>query len=146
MREVSTVRLYVLRATYLLLVVGLGLTIWPLLLASPERPEHMRGVVWSVLAAVSLLALLGIRYPLRMLPLLLFELVWKSIWVLAVGLPLWSSGQLGPGTAETMRDCLLGVVFLAVIPWPYVLKHYVRAPSDAWRGAARVAAERPRPA
>ncbi|HEX8693079.1 MAG TPA: hypothetical protein VF746_11705 [Longimicrobium sp.] len=145
MQEVSTLRLYLLRGTYLLMVVGLGLTIWPLLL-SGEIPEHMRGVVWSVLAAVSLLALLGIRYPLKMLPLLFFELVWKSVWVLAIGLPLWSSGQLGAGTAETMKECLMGVVFLVVIPWPYVLKHYVRAPSDPWRGVARVAAERPRPA
>jgi hypothetical protein len=39
----------------------------------------MRGVVRSVLAAVSLLAVLGIRYPLKMLPLLFFELVWKTI-------------------------------------------------------------------
>ena len=64
--------------------------IWPGLLNPPEDLEHMRGVVWSLLAGVSLLALIGIRYPLQMLPVLLFELVWKSVWLLAIGLPLWS--------------------------------------------------------
>ena len=32
MSEVSTFRLYLLRGTYLLIVVGLGLVIWPALL------------------------------------------------------------------------------------------------------------------
>ena len=81
--DVSLVRLYVLRATYLLLVVGLGFDIWPLLLQKTPDVEHMRGVVWSILGTVALLALIGIRHPLRMLPLLFFELVWKSIWGLA---------------------------------------------------------------
>ena len=79
MDRVSLFRLYLLRATYLFIVVGLGFLIWPSLLNPPEHTEHMRGVVRSLLAGVSLLALLGLRYPLQMLPLLLFELVWKSI-------------------------------------------------------------------
>jgi hypothetical protein len=136
MQELSTARLYALRGCYLLMVVGLGATIWPLLLDPARVPDHMRGIVWSVLAAVSLLALLGIRYPLKMLPLLFFELTWKSLWLLLVALPLWRSGQLDPGTAESVRDCVLAVIFLAVIPWRYVVRHYLRAPGDPWRRAA----------
>ena len=137
MQEVSTARLYALRGTYLLIAVGLGATIWPLLLDPARVPDHMRGIVWSVLAAVSLLALLGIRYPLKMLPLLFFELTWKSLWLLLVALPLWRSGQLDPSTAESVRDCLLGVIFLVVIPWPYAVRHYLRAPGDPWRLSPR---------
>ena len=137
MRDVSTFRLHLLRATYLLLVVGLGLDIWPLLLRSGPAAEHMRGVVWSLLAAVSLLAVVGLRYPLRMLPLLLFELAWKSIWVLAIGLPQWSAGQLGPAARETLSACLMGLVIVPlVLPWGYVLTHYVRQPGDRWRSAS----------
>jgi hypothetical protein len=148
MVEVSTFRLYLLRATYLLLVVALGADIWPLLLHATHGVEHMRGVVWSLLAAVSLLAVVGVRYPLRMLPLLLFELVWKSIWVLAIGLPLWSANQLTPATRDTWNACLMGlVIFPAVIPWRYVLTHFITQPGDRWRtrpkSATTAAAPRP---
>lgn len=138
MHEVSIARLYVLRATYLLIVVGLGSTIWPGILNPPADLEHFRGVVRSLLAAVSLLAVLGLRYPLKLLPLLLFELVWKTIWVVAIGLPLWLGDRFDPATRETWNSCLMGlVIFSLVIPWGYVFETYVRAPSDRWRKAPR---------
>lgn len=131
--EVSIFRLYVLRATYLLIVVGLGAMIWPLLLGSPETVEHFRGVTWCLLGAVALLALLGLRYPLRMLPLLLFELVWKATWVLTIGLPLRSSGQLEGAFSETWFANVMGlVIFTLAIPWGYVFRKYVREPGDRW--------------
>lgn len=133
MNEVSLLRLHVLRATYLLMIVGLGLTIWPLLLDAPETVEHFRGVTWCLLGTVALLALLGLRYPLKMLPLLLFELVWKTTWLVAIGLPLRSSGQLEGPFRETWFANLLGlVIFPLVIPWGYVLRKYVREPGDRW--------------
>lgn len=133
MSEVSTLRLYLLRAMYLLIAVGLGITIWPGIISPPENLSHMASVVRSVLGAVSLLAILGIRYPLKMLPLLFFELLWKSIWVLVFGLPLWSAGQLDANTRETLNACLMGLVlFPLVIPWGYVFRHYLQAPADRW--------------
>ena len=134
MPNVSVARLYVLRATYLLIVVGLGTVIWPLILMPSGEPEHYRGVVRALLGAVSLLAVLGLRYPLQMLPLLLFELVWKTIWVLAMGLPLWLGDRFDPATRETWNSCLAGLVlFPLVIPWRYVFEVYVKAPGDRWR-------------
>ena len=134
MPEVSTFRLYLLRATYLLIVVGLAFQEWPGILHPPRDLELMRGVVRSLLGAVSLLAALGIRYPLKMLPLLFFEFVWKSIWVLAIGLPLWSAHELDPDTGETLKACLMGIVLVPlVMPWRYVLTNYVKAPGDRWR-------------
>jgi len=82
--EVSLVRLYVLRATYLLLVLGLGAMIVPVVFS---HEPIARGVIPSLLGAVWLLAFVGLRYPLQMLPLLMFELAWKTIWLIAFGLP-----------------------------------------------------------
>jgi hypothetical protein len=131
MTEVSTFRLYLMRAAYLLLVVGLGITIWPQVI---HHTLAMRGSTTSLLAAVSVLAALGLRYPLQMLPLLLFELVWKSIWLIAVALPLWSAHQLDADTLESVQACLMGIViFPIVIPWPYVLANYVKKPGDRWK-------------
>ncbi len=115
MTEVSTFRLYLLRATYLLMFVGLAFDVWPGFVRAHEW-DLMRGVVNSMLAAVSLLAAVGIRYPLQMLPLMLFELVWKAIWLIAVALPLWSASQMTPATLETAKACLMGIIFLSLSP------------------------------
>lgn len=134
MAEVSVFRLYLLRAMYLLIAVGLGVTIWPGIVSPPENLSHMGSVVRSVLGAVSLLAVLGIRYPLKMLPLLFFEILWKSIWVLVFGLPLWSAQQLDANTGETLKACLMGVVLVPlVVPWRYAFNHYLKASGDIWK-------------
>ena len=71
-----------------------------------------------------------------MLPILLFELAWKAIWVLAIGLPLRMANQLDAGQAQTFIDCTFGVVFcLIVIPWPYAIATYFRASGDRWKRA-----------
>lgn len=136
MNEVSIVRLYVLRATYLLMVVGVGTMIWPLLLGAPEVAEHFRGVTWCLLSTVALLAVVGLRYPLKMLPLLFFELVWKTTWVIAIGLPLRGAGQLEGAFRETWIANLMGlVIFPLAIPWGYVVRKYIREPGDRWSWA-----------
>jgi len=121
--EVSLVRLYVLRAAYLLLVIGLGGMIVPDIVS---HPVISRGVIPSLLGAVWLLAFVGLKYPLEMLPLLMFEFAWKSLWAIAYGLPQWSAGQLPPTFAEDSLNIGLGVVLMPlVIPWGYVWRHYV---------------------
>ena len=145
---VSTFRLYLLRGAYLLLAVGLGIQIWPGVIHHSLTLPLMNGVVRSLLATVGLLALFGLRYPLQMLPLLLFELIWKTIWLLAFGLPLWSAHRIDADASDTVFACVMGVVVcLIAIPWPYAFQRYVQMPGDRWRrmaGAARPAEIRPR--
>jgi hypothetical protein len=131
--EVSLLRLYALRGGYLLLVAGLGSTIWPGVIHHDKPWGLMQGVVHCMLAAMSALAVLGLRYPLRMLPLLLFELAWKAIWLVVVAFPLWSAHRMDPDTLETANECLIAVVFLVVIPWPYVFANYLVKRGDSWR-------------
>jgi hypothetical protein len=129
--EVSVVRLYVLRAAYLLLVIGLGAMIVPQLVS---HELTSRGVIPSLLGAVWALAFLGLRYPLQMLPVLMFEFVWKAIWMVAYGLPQWSAGALPPTFADDMFNIAFGVILMPlVIPWGYVWRHYVKAPAERWR-------------
>jgi hypothetical protein len=130
--DVSLARLYVLRAAYLLLVVGLGAMILPALI---DHAPTARGVIPSLLGAVWLLAFIGLKYPLQMLPLLMFEFAWKTIWLLAFGLPQWSAGQMPPTFADDFWSIALGVVLMPiVIPWGHVWRHYVKAPGDRWEG------------
>jgi len=131
---VSTVRLYLLRALYLLIFAGLALMIWPGIINPPGDLRHFTAVARSFLGAVSLLAVVGIRYPLKMVPLLLFELIWKSIWLLAFALPRWSAGQLDPTMQAELHVYIVSVALVAVVlPWRYVIVQYAKVPGDRWR-------------
>jgi hypothetical protein len=130
--DVSLLRLYALRAGYLLIAVAMGAQIWPLVFHHRHWDDLMHGVSVSMLAALTALALLGVRYPLKMLPILFMEVAWKTIWVLAMGLPLWQAGPLDANAADTMKACLMGGIFLIVMPWGYVFTNYVKAPGDRW--------------
>lgn len=132
MSELSLPRLYALRAGYLLLVGGLGLTVWPGILHHDAPWTLTQGVVRCMLGAMSALAVLGLRHPLKMLPLLLFEIAWKALWLLVVALPAWSAGRMDPATSETAFECLLAVIFVAVVPWPYVMAQFLTGRGERW--------------
>jgi hypothetical protein len=129
--ELSRTRLRLLRAGYLLIGVGLALVKWPLLPNAASLPLY-DGVTLCMLTAMSLLAFLGLRYPVKLLPVLLFESAWKLLWLALVALPKATAGNLDPATTETLLDCSLVVVILAVTPWPYVWRNYVRATGERW--------------
>ena len=132
--EVSLIRLYVLRAMYAIVVVGLGLFVWPSYLARAPAMPLFTGVALTMLAAFSILCVIGIRHPLTMLPVLMWELLWKSMWLLIIALPLWASGQMDARTAQTVIDCLVGVVLVPLaIPWGYAWRRYVKQPGARWR-------------
>ena len=93
----------------------------------------MEGVVTCLLTAMSLLAFLGLRYPVRMLPILLFEVAWKVIWIATVAIPHLVSDDMNAATREVLVNCSFVVIIIAVIPWGYAWRRYVRTPGDAWR-------------
>jgi hypothetical protein len=133
MSQVSTLRLYVLRAMYLFMFVGLVLVKWPAILNPPPGLSNEGSVVGGVLAAISLLALLGVRYPIKMLPLLFFEFLWKFIWVVGWGLPPLVAQQVSPEVQSLLISCMVGVVLVPIVmPWGYVFKQYVKTPGDPW--------------
>jgi hypothetical protein len=86
--QLSTRRLNIMRFGYAFMGVGLVIVKWPLLLDASSLPV-MDGVVLCLLTAMSLLAFLGLGYPVRMLPILLFEVTWKLIWIGTVAIPTW---------------------------------------------------------
>jgi hypothetical protein len=133
MNEVSVFRLYLLRFVYIILFAGTAVTIWPQLINPSQSLTLWRGVGCSLLAAMSVMAALGIRYPLAMIPVLFFELTWKVIWLLVIALPLWSAGQMDAAHLETAQNCLMGVIVPIAIPWRYVWTYYVRKPGDRWK-------------
>jgi len=131
--EVSLIRLYTLRLAYLILAVGLGTYIWPLVLHHTNELAAAKGPLLALLAGIGATAVLGLRYPVQMLPLLLFELIWKVIYLTAFALPMWSAHQITASAAEDISNCLMVVIFIPLIPWRYVFAHYVLKRGDRWR-------------
>ena len=125
-------RLYALRAFYALIAVGQGSIQLPLFFNHPHW-TLMSGVAHSFLAALALLSIVGIRYPLQMLPLLIYELLWKVIWLLGIALPLWLGNQLDADTRQSFFEIAPIVVLIPFLPWGYVIANYVKKPGDRWR-------------
>lgn len=138
METPSAFRLNLLRSGYFLLAVGIGIVMWPQLITSGPQLEPMHGITLSLLCALGLLAVLGLRYPLQMLPLLIFELTWKALWLLCVFIPLWQSHRLTDALIENLFAVGIAIVFPFVIPWGYVLRQFVLRRGDPWRAKVKV--------
>lgn len=132
MHQVSLPRLYGLRAAYLLVVVGLGASLWPGILDPARHWALFEGTSTCMLAAYSLLCLVGLRHPLRMLPLLVWEVIWKTLWLALVPLPQWWAGHVDDTIKPTLFACSLVVLFYLAIPWRYVLTHHLTNAGDRW--------------
>jgi len=125
-------RLYVLRAFFAVLALGQGSIQLPLFFHHPHWTLNS-GVAHSFLLALALLSIVGIRYPLQMLPLMIYELLWKFIWLLGIALPLWLAGQVDADTRQSFFEIAPIVVVIPFIPWRYVVAKYVTSPGDRWR-------------
>lgn len=125
-------RLYVLRALYAILAGAEG----SIQLSAFLHHAHWTpagGVAHSFLLALALLSAVGIRYPLGMLPLLVYELLWKTVWLCGIALPLWAAGQLDPDTRRSFFEIAPVVILFPLLPWRYIFFNFLKKPADRWR-------------
>jgi hypothetical protein len=120
-----------MRLGYLEMGLGLAIVKWPLLLHANSLALY-EGVVICLLTALSLLAFLGLRHQVRLLPILLLELLWKLIWLSAVALPAFVAGNVDNATGGVMFSCSLVVIIVAVVPWRYNWQQYATTRGDRW--------------
>jgi len=129
--EVAMWRVHVLRGAALLLVVTGFFSIPRMLLYAAATD---RGMIKAFLAGLWLMSFLALRYPVKMLPLFLFEFAWKLVWLLAFGLPQWFAGVGSPSLKRDLWEIGAFPFLIAlIIPWGYVWRHYVKAPGERWR-------------
>lgn len=125
-------RLYVLRALYAILGIAEGsIQLQAFLHHAHWTPGS--GAAHSFLLALALLSLVGIRYPLKMLPLLVYELLWKMIWLCGIALPLWLADQVDPDTRKSFFEIAPVIILVPLLPWHYIYSNYVKKPGDRWR-------------
>ena len=129
--EVSLARLYMIRGFCLFYVLSAPFDSLPRLFV--HAPDE-RGMISSILGGLWVMALIGLRYPLQILPIFMFECAWKTIWAICFGLPQWYLGVGSPRLGEDLFSIgFFAIVFALLIPWSWVWRHFVMQPADRWR-------------
>ncbi|HVM73043.1 MAG TPA: hypothetical protein VMT91_14865 [Anaerolineales bacterium] len=79
------------------------------------------GIVGSVYLAFGILSILGLREPLKFVPVLLLQLTYKTAWLLGVALPLLVQGRLPDSEISTIIIFVIIVALdLIAIPFKWV--------------------------
>lgn len=123
---VRPINIYLLRVLFGLMAVFLGADAWTHIATFSGVWEPAAAAAWCMWAAFALLAVVGVVNPVKMLPLVMLEIVYKVLWLAVVAYPLWSKNELAGSPAEEMAYGFSWVV-LAIIamPWRYVFTTYI---------------------
>lgn len=123
---VRPVNIYFLRLLYFLMFVFVGLDAWKTIFTHQGSWDPTRAVAWCVWAAYASLSFFGLLNPLRWLPIIIFMIFYKTLWIIVVAYPMWSKGTLAGSPAEGMAQVFIAAPFLAlIIPWKYVFEKYI---------------------
>jgi hypothetical protein len=117
---VRPIQVYLLRIVFILTFLFVGFEAWTTILGHQGDWNNITAVAFSVWAAYSTLAILGILKPLKMLPVLAFQIFYKVIWLSIVAYPLWRNGTLEGSPSEPMTNAFLWVILpIVAMPWAY---------------------------
>ncbi|UZR99259.1 hypothetical protein [Chondrinema litorale] len=120
-------RLHIMRGLFFLNFISLAFDNWSIIFFPEEQMDTLTGVTISFWAAFSLLNLLGIRFPLKFIPILLLQLLYKSAWIIGTYLPAKNSGLLDENLNSFFWVCVTGIVLnLLIIPWKFVYVDYFK--------------------
>jgi hypothetical protein len=122
---VATWQINAMRFLFLLMALVMGSFVWQQLLFESADWDVMRGLAKSMLAALALMSLLGVRYPLQMLPLMLYEIAWKTIWIILIAGRAWMAGKWNADIEGLFFDCIGIIIAFFIVPWRYVWAHYM---------------------
>jgi hypothetical protein len=130
-------RINAMRFLFLLMAGIMGaMFVWPQLLFESADWDVMRGLAKSMLAALALMSLLGVRYPLQMLPLMLYEIAWKTIWLVLIAGRAWMADKWTPDIEGLFYDCIGIIIAYFIVPWRYVWARYFAQPMEPLRQSA----------
>ena len=105
--------------------LGVGIIFMPEMIKTkfpwPVEEPTAFGIVGSVYVAFGLLSILGLRSPLKFVPVLLMQLFYKAIWFIGVFVPLLVTGNF-PSYAVPMVIIFVTYIIgdLIAIPFSYV--------------------------
>jgi hypothetical protein len=130
---VATWQINAMRIMFLLMAVVMGSVVWEQMLFKSADWHWGLGVAKSMLAALALMSLLGVRYPLQMLPLMMYEVAWKTVWMLFIALRAWLNDKWTVSIESMFFDSIGVVIVYIIVPWRYVWARYIVQPMEPLR-------------
>src|SRR5687767_11558972 len=91
---VRPINIYLLRLIYFLMVVFVASDSWTSIITHQGPWDHVRAVALCVWASYSTLSVLGLIHPLKWLPIMIFMIGYKLLWLIVVAYPLWQANAL----------------------------------------------------
>jgi len=123
---VRPINIYLLRLLFLLIVVFVASDSWSAILTHKGQWDHVKAAAVCMWAAYSVLSIFALFNPLKWLPIVMFEIVYKIIWLVIVAYPLWSTNRLAGSPAEEMTYAFVWVILpIVAMPWAYAFRTYV---------------------
>lgn len=127
-----------LRFFFTAMVLVLGFNQLNYILEGASEWTRWRGLGHSMLFALAVFAIGGVFRPLAFLPIMIYEIVWKAVWLVVVALPPWLAGEQIP-TVVSVKSSMIGIcLIIIVIPWKYVWWRYFTQPIEPWRRKKQV--------
>jgi hypothetical protein len=123
---IRPINIYAMRFIYILMATFLATDVWTHIITYDQSWNPSDAMNWSVWAAFTVFAIVGILQTVKMIPILLLEIVYKSIWLILVALPLLQAENLSNESTDGMIFPFAFVILpIIAVPWGYVLKTYL---------------------
>lgn len=123
---VPRINIYLLKLLFTLMFFLLSWESWSYILGHKGPWNNAHAAAWCMWGAYSIISFIGIRYPLKMLPIVLFEIIYKIAWLCIVAYPLWQRGELAGSPAAEMTRVYIWVIFpMVAMPWRYLFRNFI---------------------
>jgi len=123
---VPRINIYLLRLLFTLMFFFLTYDSWSHIFNHTGPWDNANAAAWCMWGAYSVISFIGILRPLKMLPIVLFEIVYKIAWLLIVAYPLWMKNELIGSPVEGMTRVFIWVLFpIIAMPWRYFFRTYI---------------------
>jgi hypothetical protein len=123
---VPPINIYLLRLLFTLMFLFLTYDSVTHIIRHTGPWDPANSAAWFMWGSCAVIAIIGIRRPLRMLPIVLFEIVYKTAWLIIIAYPLYQRNELTGSSAEGMADNFMLVILpIVAMPWKYFFRTYI---------------------
>jgi hypothetical protein len=123
---VPRINIYLLRILFTLMFLFVAYDSWKHIFNHTGPWDNMNAAAWCMWAAYTTIGIIGVLRPLKMLPIVFFEIIYKLTWLAIVAYPLWVKNKLTGSPAEGMTSVFSWVVLpIVAMPWRYFFMVYI---------------------